>query len=46
VLVYSNLSPEEIDRALDPIGYLGSANTFIDRALEAYREVQSSQGAS
>jgi 3-carboxy-cis,cis-muconate cycloisomerase len=32
------LSPEEIDRALDPAAYLGSANAFIERALERYRE--------
>src|SRR5205823_5533478 len=32
------LSPEEIDQALDPTEYLGSANAFIDRALEAYGE--------
>ena len=29
---------EEIDAALDPKGYLGSAGTFIDRALNLYRE--------
>jgi 3-carboxy-cis,cis-muconate cycloisomerase len=32
------LSGEEIDAALDPKGYLGSAGTFIDRALNIYRE--------
>jgi 3-carboxy-cis,cis-muconate cycloisomerase len=32
------LSGEEIDAALDPKGYLGSAGTFIDRALNLYRE--------
>jgi 3-carboxy-cis,cis-muconate cycloisomerase len=32
------LSPEEIDAALDPAGYLGSTGTFIDRALALYRE--------
>src|SRR5919199_1865683 len=31
------LSPEDIDRALDPAGYLGSADVFIDRALDSYR---------
>jgi 3-carboxy-cis,cis-muconate cycloisomerase len=30
------LSPEEIDRALDPAAYLGSAEAFVDRALEAH----------
>jgi 3-carboxy-cis,cis-muconate cycloisomerase len=32
------LSPEEIDAALDPAGYLGSVGEFIDRALAIYRE--------
>ena len=31
------MSPEVIDRALDPAAYLGSADTLIDRALAAYR---------
>ena len=30
------LSAEEIDRALDPAAYLGSAEAFVDRALEAH----------
>jgi 3-carboxy-cis,cis-muconate cycloisomerase len=30
------LSADEIDRALDPAGYLGSAEAFVDRALEAH----------
>jgi 3-carboxy-cis,cis-muconate cycloisomerase len=35
------LSEEDIDSALDPAGYLGSAGAFVDRALELYRkEVQ------
>jgi 3-carboxy-cis,cis-muconate cycloisomerase len=35
------LSEEDIDAALDPAGYLGSAQLFVDRALELYRnEVQ------
>ena len=35
------LSAEDIDAALDPAGYLGSAGAFVDRALELYRkEVQ------
>jgi 3-carboxy-cis,cis-muconate cycloisomerase len=37
------LSLEEIDRALDPTEYLGSTDAFIDRALEAYRAIQSSR---
>ena len=36
------LSPEEIDAALDPAGYLGSAGEFIDRALVLYRKEASS----
>jgi 3-carboxy-cis,cis-muconate cycloisomerase len=36
------LSPEEIDAALDPAGYLGSGGEFIDRALALYREGASS----
>jgi 3-carboxy-cis,cis-muconate cycloisomerase len=32
------LSAEEIDRALDPDAYLGSAPAFVDRALAAWRE--------
>lgn len=32
------LSEEEIDAALDPAGYLGSAGAFIDRALDLYRK--------
>jgi 3-carboxy-cis,cis-muconate cycloisomerase len=30
------LSEDEIDRALDPAEYLGSAEAFVDRALEAH----------
>jgi 3-carboxy-cis,cis-muconate cycloisomerase len=36
--VSTELSEEEIDRALDPAGYLGSAESFIDRALSRYGE--------
>ena len=32
------LSPEEIDAALDPASYLGSADEFVTRALNLYRE--------
>jgi 3-carboxy-cis,cis-muconate cycloisomerase len=32
------LSPEEIDAALDPARYLGSAGAFVDRALDLYRK--------
>ena len=44
VHVQSILSPEEIDRALDPGAYLGSTDAFIDRALASYREIQPSGG--
>ena len=38
------LSPAEIERATDPSAFLGSADTFIDRALAAYREVHIQSG--
>lgn len=31
------LSREELERALDPAGYVGSAEALVDRALEAHR---------
>ncbi|MEV0423425.1 3-carboxy-cis,cis-muconate cycloisomerase [Streptosporangium canum] len=31
-----SLTPQELDAALDPAGYLGSAGTFVDRALAAH----------
>jgi 3-carboxy-cis,cis-muconate cycloisomerase len=37
-LVDLGLSEEEIDRALDPAGYVGSSGAFVDRALDRYRE--------
>ena len=36
------LSEGEIEAALDPAGYLGSAGIFVDRALELYREEEPS----
>ena len=30
------LSPEELDALLDPVGYLGSAEALVDRALDRY----------
>jgi 3-carboxy-cis,cis-muconate cycloisomerase len=33
----AHLSPAEVESALDPAGYLGSADVFVDRALELYR---------
>lgn len=38
------LSIKEIDHALDPTNYLGSTNTFIDRALASYHDVQMQRG--
>jgi 3-carboxy-cis,cis-muconate cycloisomerase len=32
-----DLSPDELDEAFDPARYLGSADTFIDRALARHR---------
>lgn len=31
------LGEAELDRVLDPLGYLGSAGAFVDRALQLYR---------
>jgi 3-carboxy-cis,cis-muconate cycloisomerase len=38
--IRSILSPQEIDHALAPSQYLGSTDTFIDRALEAYHKTK------
>jgi 3-carboxy-cis,cis-muconate cycloisomerase len=35
-----HLSEAEIDEALDPAGYLGSAEPFVDRALAYYEEAR------
>ena len=35
--IAGNISAEEIDRALNPQNYLGSADAMIDAALEAAR---------
>lgn len=37
--VRSVLSPEAIERAVDPLAYLGSTGAFIDRAMAAHREI-------
>jgi 3-carboxy-cis,cis-muconate cycloisomerase len=34
--VMAHITPEELDRALDPARYLGSADAFIERALARY----------
>jgi 3-carboxy-cis,cis-muconate cycloisomerase len=33
----AGITPEQIDSALDPSGYLGSADAFITAALDAHR---------
>lgn len=35
------IAPDELDRLLDPAGYLGSTQTFIDRALERHQRESS-----
>jgi 3-carboxy-cis,cis-muconate cycloisomerase len=40
------LSPDAIDQALDPAGYLGSADALIDRALAAHGALPAEQEAS
>jgi 3-carboxy-cis,cis-muconate cycloisomerase len=37
-LLASGLSAEELDRALDPAGYLGAAAALVDRALAFYEQ--------
>lgn len=37
--VCATLSVDEIDRALDPMQFLGSTDTWIDRALDQHRRV-------
>ena len=36
--VTAHLSEADVDRALDPAGYLGAADAFVERALERHRE--------
>jgi 3-carboxy-cis,cis-muconate cycloisomerase len=38
--IREHLSPEQIDAALDPAGYLGSAQALIDRALASYERLR------
>jgi 3-carboxy-cis,cis-muconate cycloisomerase len=37
-VVSGMLGPDGVEQALDPLGYLGSAEAFVDRALERYGE--------
>jgi 3-carboxy-cis,cis-muconate cycloisomerase len=39
-LAAAGVSPDQIDAALDPAGYLGSAAAFTDAALAAHRELE------
>jgi 3-carboxy-cis,cis-muconate cycloisomerase len=38
--VSSLVPPPALERALDPTAYLGSTNTFIDRALRSWRDMR------
>ncbi|PTW61716.1 3-carboxy-cis,cis-muconate cycloisomerase [Breoghania corrubedonensis] len=38
--VAAHLGAKEIDAVFDPLGYVGSADVFIDRALGAWREAR------
>ncbi|HEY7123638.1 MAG TPA: 3-carboxy-cis,cis-muconate cycloisomerase [Ktedonobacterales bacterium] len=38
------LSPEALERALDPRSYLGSTEALIDRALETYHQIRAGGG--
>ncbi len=42
--VGEHLSTSEVDAALDPAGYLGSAGGFVDRALAAHRALEHQTG--
>jgi 3-carboxy-cis,cis-muconate cycloisomerase len=44
--IYAILSADDIDRALDPAGYLGSADALIDRALESYQGMRGANSTS
>ena len=37
--VRAYLSAEEIERAFDPLAYLGSTDALIDRALATYQQL-------
>jgi 3-carboxy-cis,cis-muconate cycloisomerase len=37
--IRSALSPDAVDRALDPAAYLGATDLFVDRALAAFRQL-------
>jgi 3-carboxy-cis,cis-muconate cycloisomerase len=38
--VREHLSAADVDAALDPAAYLGSAGALVDRALQAHRSAQ------
>jgi hypothetical protein len=43
-LTAAGITPEQIDSALEPSGYLGSADAFITAALDAHRSGGISHG--
>jgi 3-carboxy-cis,cis-muconate cycloisomerase len=43
-LTAAGITPEQIDSALEPSGYLGSADAFITAALHAHRSRGSHSG--
>ncbi|HET9969203.1 MAG TPA: lyase family protein [Streptosporangiaceae bacterium] len=43
-LTAAGITPEQIDSALEPSGYLGSADAFITAALDAHRSGEISHG--
>jgi 3-carboxy-cis,cis-muconate cycloisomerase len=44
--VRARLAPDAIARLLDPAGYLGSADVFVDRALAAHDARRAARGAA
>jgi 3-carboxy-cis,cis-muconate cycloisomerase len=42
--IAGNLAPEEIDRALDPVRYLGSADAMIDITVAEARKLIAEMG--
>jgi 3-carboxy-cis,cis-muconate cycloisomerase len=43
-LTAAGITPEQIDSALEPSGYLGSADAFVTAALHAHRSGGSRHG--
>jgi 3-carboxy-cis,cis-muconate cycloisomerase len=40
----AGISPEQIEAALEPSGYLGSADAFVTAALDAHEELEVRHG--